>query len=256
MKNFSISMDVEPDLHKNSYTSLEELSKFLILLKKHNIKMTFFVTCDCIEKNPKIFKEILKEGHEISLHGFKHERLDAKSSKEKEENIRKAMKCFKKNLQLIPAGFRAVQHSIDEKTLEVLKNNNFRYDSSIIPWNLYHLIFFWKIKVKFSHNFIKMKPHLRNSLIEIPMSSFVMPFSALTLRVLPKPFLRIYLFFISHYKSPVFLMHSWDLIEMPDSKIYRLCPLEKFLEKMDFMLSYLSKKGKSLRIIDLANSYN
>jgi peptidoglycan/xylan/chitin deacetylase (PgdA/CDA1 family) len=75
------------------------------------------------------------------------------------EDIMLTIKCFKKYLQIFPNGFRAPQHSIDEQGIDVLRENGFIYDSSIIPWNFYHLFLFWKIKVKFKHHFSKMKIH-------------------------------------------------------------------------------------------------
>jgi peptidoglycan-N-acetylglucosamine deacetylase len=245
MKNFYISMDVEPDLHSEKYEFLKVLPKFLRLLKKYNIKATFFVTCDCIKKNPKLFIEIKKQGHELALHSYNHKRFDNRSFKEKEEDIKKSIVCFKKYLNITPLGFRAPQHSIDAETLDILRDHNFKYDSSIIPWNLYHMIVFWKIKLNYSHNFTHMRPYVKRGIFEIPISSFLLPFPALTLRLLPKKFLKIYLYLISLYKQPVFFMHSWDIIKISDSRLYNLCPLEQFLERLEFSFSYLSKKSKS-----------
>lgn len=245
MKNFHITIDVEPDLHTKEYSSLQEIHLFLDLLKKYNIKSTFFVTCDCIKKNPKIFQEIKKQGHELALHGFEHRRFDNLAFDEKKSDIENSIKCFKKYLKLKPVGFRAPQHSIDSDTLDLLKQNDFRYDSSIIPWNIYHLIVFWKIKINFFHNFESMKPHKKNNLLEIPISSFLLPFSSISLRILPKLLLKVFFYFLSLYKNPVFFMHSWDLIEIPESKIYRLCPKSEYLKRFELLLDYFSKNAES-----------
>jgi peptidoglycan/xylan/chitin deacetylase (PgdA/CDA1 family) len=252
-KCIAISIDIEPDIHTDKYSSLKALPEFLKILHKYNIKATFFTTCDCLEKKPQIFKKIKKEGHEISLHGYEHKRFDVLSTRNKEIQIKKSIECFKKHLSISPKGFRAPQHSIDDKTIKILRKNNFKYDSSLIPWNLYHIIFFWKIYVKFIHNFAPMKIHKRKGLLEVPMSSFILPFSSITLRILPKSLLMIYLHLISFFKNPVFLMHSWDLIEVPNSKLYKLCPLPQFLEKLEYMLNFFSKKRKFLTIDELAH---
>jgi hypothetical protein len=164
------------------------------------------------------------------------------------------MACFNKNLKLKPVGFRAPQHSIDNEMLGVLEKNEFEYDSSIIPWNFYHLLFFWKIKIKFSHNFSRMSTHKINNLFEIPISSFILPFSSVTLRILPKFLLKPYFYLILLYKKPVFLMHSWDLIEIPESKLYNLCPKNKFLDKLEFMLNFFSKKRKFIAIKEIIST--
>ena len=138
-KQISISIDIEPDIHTDKYSSLKALPEFLKILNKYNVKATFFTTCDCLEKEPLIFKKIKKHGHEISLHGYEHKRFDVLSVKNKEIQIKKSIACFKKHLSISPKGFRAPQHSIDDETLDILKKYKFKYDSSLIPWNLYHI---------------------------------------------------------------------------------------------------------------------
>lgn len=254
MKKIYISIDVEPDLHTNKYNSIKALPKFLLLLKKYDAKATFFTTCDCLMKYPVIFKKIKLEGHEISLHGYRHIRFDNLSLEEKKEHIKKSLECFNKYLNLKPKGFRAPQHAINNETINLLKKNDFKYDSSISPWNFYHIIFFWKIYVKPSHNFTSMRVHKINGLLEIPLSSFILPFSSLTLRIMPKFLLSLYLSMISFFKNPIFLMHSWDLIENPESRAYVLCPLKNFLVKFEHMLKFFYKKRKFSKIQEIIES--
>jgi len=244
MKNLFISIDVEPDIHRGSYDSLRAIWKIRKLLKKYKVKATLFTTCDCIKKDPKLFQQFKKDGHEISLHGYEHKRFDVMSRTEKEENLDKSIKCFKKYLKIKPLGFRGPQHSADKETIRLLIKKGFLYDSSLAPWNFYHLLFFWKIKIDFKDNFMPLRTHVRHGLLEIPITSFILPFSSLTFRILPKPLLNLYFRFISVFENPVFLMHSWDLIEMPYSKIYRLGPLDKFLDKFEYMLNYYFSKKK------------
>jgi len=251
MKQASISMDIEPDLHTDSYKSLDAIPDFLKLLKKYNIKASFFTTCDCIKKNIKLFKEIKKQGHEISLHGFEHKRFDILSLKEKQENLEKSIDFFQKTLKIKPKGFRAPQHSIDNETIKLLKKYKFEYDSSITPWNFYHLIFFWKIKLNFFHNFKSMKIHKIDDFTEIPLTSFILPFASITLRILPKFLLSLYFRFLLLFNYPIFLMHSWDLIEIPESKIYNLCKKPCFLNKLEFMLKFFSKRRKFVKLENL-----
>jgi hypothetical protein len=120
--------------------------------------------------------------------------------------------------------------------MKVLDEFGFKYDSSINPWNLYHILFFWKIKIRFSHHFKPLKPHYLYGFKEIPISSFILPFSSITLRILPMWMFKIFLHFIKKRDYPVFFMHSWDLIELNDSKLYKLCPKNKFMDKLEVMI--------------------
>ncbi len=246
MKKIAFSIDVEPDIRTGSYKGIYEgLPRLEKLLGKYNIKPTLFVTCDCIEKYPYIFRRLMKKGWEISLHGYRHIRFDALTSEEKKDNLKKSIACFKKYLGIKPSGFRAPQHSLDEEiTAKALKAFKIKDDCSLNPWNFYHLLFFWKIKINQAYNFTKSSIHYRNGLMEIPISSCIMPFSSITLRIFPKFILRPFFFFISLKKNLIFFMHSWDLIKIKDSKLYDLCPLNKFLNRLEFLLKYFSDKRK------------
>lgn len=234
----SITIDVESDLHKNSYSGVKNLEKITKLLDKRGIKATFFVTALALQKYPKIFQNLQKEGHEIALHGYTHERWDELKIKDKEELIKKSIKIYKKILKRQPKGFRAPQHSIDSDTLSLLKKYHFAYDSSLIPWNLHHILF-PQIKIKFSNNFKKMKPHMLQ-VKEIPITSFILPLSAFTMRLLPFSLFKIYLRLVNLRKYKVFFMHSWDLTEMNESRLYKKCPLPEFLKRLEYMLDYFS----------------
>ncbi|WP_425544741.1 polysaccharide deacetylase family sporulation protein PdaB [Clostridium oceanicum] len=50
----------------------EYLDKILDVLDKYNIKSTFFLVGDWIDKNPEKVKDIYKRGHEIGNHSNKH----------------------------------------------------------------------------------------------------------------------------------------------------------------------------------------
>ena len=145
MKKAIISLDIEPDLHSLDYKSVYEgIPKILEVLDSHKVKATLFTTCDCIEKYPRIFQKLMKEGHEIAWHGYRHERFDDLTLKQKEESIKKSILCFKKNLGISPKGFRAVQHSSDSSTFSLLKKYGFSYDYSKSPLNLLQFLFFPK----------------------------------------------------------------------------------------------------------------
>jgi hypothetical protein len=248
----SISIDVEPDLHKKSYESVKKLLAFSKLLGKYKIKATFFATCDCISKFPKVFNELKNQGHEIALHGYNHTRFDELSMKEKQDYIKKSLQCFKKYLRLKPKGFRAVQHSIDNEGLKVLEENDFLYDSSLIPWNFHHILM-PQIKIKYSNNFksMRIRKMSRFNLYEAPITSFILPFSAFTIRLLPFWMFKLYLRFIRVNKNKIFFMHSWDLLEMPDSKLYKRCPLKEFNKRLEYLFKYFSSKNQKFKPIAL-----
>jgi len=232
-----ISMDVEPDLHTKDFKGvIEGIPLFLGLLNQHNIKATFFTTCDCIEKFPNFFKEFVKQGHEIALHGFTHTRFDDLSFLEKEMQIKKSLGCFKKYLGILPKGFRAPQHSIDEKTLFLLQKYHFKYDSSYTPFNIFQLIFFTNISTLKNFFTPVRKYFVRKNLLEIPTTSFLIPAVSLTFRIFPKFMLNVYFKILNlFYNEITIYFHSWDFID-GKSRISKLFPKEKLIKNFEYIL--------------------
>jgi len=252
MSKIIFTIDVEPDLHTGGYRGVSEgLRKAEKLFDKFNVKPILFVTCDCIEKHKKIFLRLKNKGWEISLHGFRHERFDSLFKEEKEEQIKKAIRCFKKYLKIKPKGFRAPQHSIDSDTLDLLQKYGFEYDSSFTPLNLLQLLFFpKKFFLWFTNFFSPLNPYkIRKNLVEKPTSSFLLPFISLTFRTLPLPILKLYLLIIKTlYKEPIFYCHSWDFIELRNSRIDRIFSHDKFIKNLEYIIKNEQKNKKDFSL--------
>tara|TARA_Y100000310_G_scaffold332142_1_gene407154 strand:- start:377 stop:1132 length:756 start_codon:yes stop_codon:yes gene_type:complete len=247
----SLSFDIEPDIHTGKFIGITEgLSKIIKILDKYNIKSTFFVTCDVLNKFPEIFQDLKKQGHEIALHGFYHTRFDSLSQKQKELQIQKSILCFQKYLHITPKGFRAPQHSIDKETLDLLEKYDFKYDSSLTPFNLLQILFF-PTKIKhWKYFFYKLKKHkIRKNIYELPISSFFLPFVSLSFRALNSFFFKVYFSLLKIFnKELIFYAHSWDFIDSK-GKISKMFPKEKLIKNLD---SFLSTKGnKFSKLIDL-----
>lgn len=241
MRKSIYTIDTERDLHSENYDGITSgLKKFEKICDKNKVKPTLFVTGKTLENNQKVFKYFKNKGWEISCHGYSHKRFDDMSKKEKEEEIKKCISLWKKILGSSPRGFRAPQHSIDSATLDLLEKYKFEYDSSYSPLNFLQLFFFPK---KFRHwlriTFSPLnKYEIRKKLEELPVSAFFIPYVSLTLRFLPKQLLRFYVRILRlFYKNPVFYAHSWDFIELPESRIDRTFPHQRFIEKLDYIMA-------------------
>lgn len=241
MKKIIFSVDVEPDLHSGEYKSIREgLTKFEGLCDKHSISPVLFVVGEVIEPNKGIFRRLHKKGWDISMHGYTHKRFDDMPLREKEKELGDSLKAFKKNLGVKPKGFRAPQHSIDGETLDLLERLKISFDSSFTPFNLLQVIFFPKrVRQAFRHFFSRPNPYkIRKNLTEIPVPSLLIPPVSLTVRVFPKWFLFLYFKTLKIvYRQPVFYAHSWDFIELKESRIDRMFPSSKFLNKLDYVMS-------------------
>ncbi|MFE4349703.1 polysaccharide deacetylase family protein [Peribacillus butanolivorans] len=67
----------------------EYLQDMLAVLKKHNVKATFFLEGNWTKKNPELAKMIKGGGHEIGNHSYSHPNMQNISSQATREEIRK-----------------------------------------------------------------------------------------------------------------------------------------------------------------------
>lgn len=126
---------VEPfvPIDKKIPTMFKGLDKILDLLRKNDVKATFFLVGKLLETNPEIFDKIISEQHEIGFHTMNHTRLDSPNYRPifKEELRKFEELTFGKS-----KGFRAPTFSLNKKSswvIDELVNNNYKYDSSIVP---------------------------------------------------------------------------------------------------------------------------
>lgn len=115
----------------------ESTVPLLKILKRHNVKATFFVLGKVAEKFPSLIRQIFNEGHEIASHGYSHKILNDLKPEEFEEEIQKSVSLLEKITGIKPIGFRAPDFSLNDNTkwaLKILERNGFKYDSSIFPF--------------------------------------------------------------------------------------------------------------------------
>lgn len=115
---------------------LGNTEKILRLLRKYDIKATFFVLGYIAFKEPDLIKTIKKEGHEVATHGFSHKRVFEMTEGEFFEDVSKSIDIISSITKDRVLGFRAPEWSIRKETpwaLKVLRKLGILYDSSMVP---------------------------------------------------------------------------------------------------------------------------
>lgn len=110
----------------------KSLDKTLRLLSELDVRATFFVLGELVEKHPEIPEKISKNGHEVAFHGYHHEQLWKMDA----ETLRSEIKKFDLLTTEKCIGFRAPSFSLNNKTkwaLKVLEDAGYKYDSSVFP---------------------------------------------------------------------------------------------------------------------------
>lgn len=106
--------------------------RLLGLLRDYQINATFFIpghTADCF---PKMVETVLEAGHEIAHHGYLHEPPNQLSPDQEMEILSKGTESLKRLTGTAPRGYRAPLWEPSPRTLGLLAENGFEFDSSLM----------------------------------------------------------------------------------------------------------------------------
>lgn len=209
---------------------LESTLPLLTLLKKHQIKATFFVLGQVAEKYPELIKKIHQDGHEIASHDYSHKVLNELKPKEFEEEIKKSVNLLKKITGENPLGFRAPNFSLTNQSrwaIPVLGKYGFKYDSSIFPvktklyGNSRAPLYIYKIS---KENILKEDK--TNKILELPVATYekfkirIPSGGGFYFRIIPIFLYKKILEKIAKKRIPVIYLHPHELSNfVPDIKI-------------------------------------
>jgi polysaccharide deacetylase family protein (PEP-CTERM system associated) len=118
---------------------IPEIIEFLDLLDEFQIKATFFVLADAVERNTDILREIIRRGHAIGCHGYDHELLYEKETDQFTNEVLKAKEIISEATNYYVNGYRAACFSMDRDRLDLISEYGYQYDSSYIKFEQHPL---------------------------------------------------------------------------------------------------------------------
>jgi peptidoglycan/xylan/chitin deacetylase (PgdA/CDA1 family) len=111
--------------------------RILEVLARHEVRATFFVVGELATKHRDLIRAISAAGHEIAVHGWRHERLERLSSGQLagfDEGLAHALATIETITGAPPAGFRApyllAPRFFDATVYELLARRGFRWVSN------------------------------------------------------------------------------------------------------------------------------
>jgi polysaccharide deacetylase family protein (PEP-CTERM system associated) len=145
-----LSVDVEDYFHVEAFAShirYEQWDSFtprvdrnvkrvLELFARHGARGTFFILGWVATKFPRLVQEIVRAGHEVGSHGYKHSRLHVLTPDEFRRDIKDAAAALSDQVQRPIRCYRAPSFSIVRSTMwafDVLGEEGISFDSSIFP---------------------------------------------------------------------------------------------------------------------------
>lgn len=113
----------------------------LDILRKYEIKSTFFLIGSGVEKNPQLAKMIVEEGHEVASHSYYHLDVTKMTPEDLQDDLVKAHRALTYALQEPPLlYFRPAQGIMDERTAKIITAAGIKtiamYDIASFDWNL------------------------------------------------------------------------------------------------------------------------
>lgn len=105
--------------------------QILDILKKYNIKATFFVIGEKVGYHKDLVEREYKEGHEIGNHTFTHANVCKKSYSEIESEIEKTQEAVRDITGNEPRFFRPPYRALNKQLCQIVKSKNM----SIVLWS-------------------------------------------------------------------------------------------------------------------------
>ena len=118
-------------MSRGKYGAYVGVPRVLNFCKERNIKMTFFIPGWVAENYGPVVERIIADGHEIAHHGWLHDDPNSLTVEQEKEEFLKGIEVFKR-LGVKPVGYRSPAFDLGPNTLNLLEENNFIYDSSMM----------------------------------------------------------------------------------------------------------------------------
>ena len=210
----------------------EGLPMLLDLYDKYGVKATFFYIANFAKQHPEIVKIVQERGHEIACHGLTHQHdkaFDVMSYDEQLQHLTEAKRILEDIAGEEVVSFRAPALRVNFDTPRALVEAGFRFDSSVAPQRM-DMFMSLGSKNKLQWFGAPRTPYRTQpgnlarkgdaSIIEVPVSSFVVPYIGTFMRISPSlnAAIRHLLYWeTSNTRKPInFLIHPNEVITEED----------------------------------------
>jgi peptidoglycan-N-acetylglucosamine deacetylase len=124
--------DSPDDISRGLFAGEVGTPRLLNLLKKYNLKTTWFIPGHSIETFPEETKMVVEHGHEIGAHGYSHENPIAMTQEQEEQVLLKSIQLIEEYTGKKPTGYVAPWWEFSNVTNELLLKHGFKYDHSLM----------------------------------------------------------------------------------------------------------------------------
>lgn len=106
--------------------------RILRLLNKLNVTSTWFIPGLTLETYPDVCRQVARDGHEIGHHGWTHVAPANMSREEEVSGLERANASIRRLTGKYATGYRSPSWDLSEHTVDLLIEQGFEYDSSLM----------------------------------------------------------------------------------------------------------------------------
>jgi peptidoglycan-N-acetylglucosamine deacetylase len=107
------------------------LERLLTVLERFRARATFYVPGVTIEQEPAVFRELVAAGHEIAHHGYRHLPTPSLDRQGECDELERGLQALA-DIGVRPGGYRSPGWELTPRTLELLGEMGFAWDSSLM----------------------------------------------------------------------------------------------------------------------------
>ncbi len=119
-------------LSQGEYGSRVAVPRILALLRRHDIRASFFVPAVVAMLHPDEQRRVVDEGHELALHGWIHEMTSQLTPAVERDLMQRAYETLAKLAGRPPVGVRCPSWDFSPATLGLIRELGLVYDSSLM----------------------------------------------------------------------------------------------------------------------------
>lgn len=208
------------------------LVRLLDCCDRYDIKGTIFFAGRFAEAYPELVRDCHRRGHQLGTHGWAHGGLEEDEdfriagADQQREWIRRATAAVQRAVGMRPILFRAPNLHIGEVTMRVLREEGYRYDSSIparrfdMGFGRVHYLQYFRAPLEPYHPCERHAGRRGESpLLEVPPSSCLFPVNLATLRTLGLPVVKRMMRWIGRRsRHLVFYCHPSEFVRARDQR--------------------------------------
>ena len=213
--------------------SRKGLTAILDLLKKHQMRATFFSTVVFAQQVPDLINRLIEEGHELASHTYYHSDFE-------NEHLKRSKEALEQQFGVTVEGLRMPR--MLEVSAEEVKKAGYRYNSSVNPTFL---------PGRYNKLHVPKRFFNENGLWQIPaaVSWFRFPLFCLSFHNLP---LWLYRFLLKRSVKSIgyaaLYFHPWEFTDLHQKEFNFPAYVmrnsgEKMIARFDSLLTFIKQQG-------------